>query len=269
MSLIKKLSAVTSLLIVAGLTTNALAATIEIDTENENKNETWDIKLGLGAAAVSSPWQGVDNQVVAMPMINITKGNWHIGGEGLVSYEFDLSHDIDFHLGVGYRDDGYDGFLMNKSSKSKVFDGYKSPDGEFLINYGLSYKFLTFSASRDVSNKSESNSASLSANIPLYQDDNGLKVMANVSALWYDTDYVNYVYGVSANNAELSVGRTTYQTSSAVNYNAGLRLLYPINKQLTITSAFNYTLLDDSIADSPLIGKDHQSALFLGVMYHF
>lgn len=220
----------------------------------------WNLAVGVGAMVVSAPWKGANNQVALVPNFDISKGNWHFNGDDLIGYQVQLNESWGASVGLGVRADGYDGdgVWLNKLKRHPVFDGYKEPDTEAVVNYGISYRWLALHASTDVSNNSDATSASLSAAYPLVQMTDGLTVTATASIDWYDAEYVNYYYGVAGNQVNTSVGRTAYRAGAATNYGLGVSAAYPISDRWTVMGMLSRTKLDDPIINSPLVDSKYQ-----------
>lgn len=240
------------------------------DSENTLSSHTprndypgWDIKLGAGVASISSPWIDGRSQNVAIPFYNASIGNWHIGGEGLVSYQTVVANQLGVAVGIDHREDGY----QSKFSKNSIFSGYESPDEEIIATVGLAYGEFSMQAAQDISNKSESTSLSMMLEIPIYESPNGFAINLNTAAHWYSSEYVNYNYGVSNKQVDNSVGRTAYQGEAAVNYEVGLSALYLVNPNWMILGSISHTKLHDEIVDSPLIEQSDQSVAALMLVY--
>lgn len=226
----------------------------------EDQSSDWNLELGAGVLAISAPWQGANNQVALVPYFDFSKGNWHFNWDDLIGYQVQLNESWTTSVGLGIRADGYDsdGIWLNKLKQHSVFDGYREPDTEAVINLGTSYHWLELDVSTDVSNKSDATSASLSAVHPVFQLTNGLSISATASIDWYDAKYVNYYYGVAGDQVNTSVGRTAYRAANATNYELGVSAAYPITDRLTVIGMLSRTKLDDPIVISPLVDSKYQ-----------
>ena len=228
----------------------------------------WEIALGAGAINVSSAWKGAGNQVLLFPLIDIRKGNWHFNGDDLIGYHTQIGDSLSASVGLGFRSDGYDSddFSLNKVKDHEVFDGYHTPDTETVVNYGLTYGWISLGGSYDISGKSDAHSASLSSEIPIYQAGNRFSINAVASIDWYDDGYVNYYYGISGNQIDNSVGRSEYHSGAATNLEIGISVSYQISDRWSAMGIMSRTKLDDSIVDSPLTDSKYiDSAGFIFV----
>lgn len=252
----------TGSLFAAGLLSGAYGLNASAQQRGDSE---WQISLGAGAMEVASPWTGANNQVVLVPYLDISKGNWHVNGDNLLGYQMQLDQSWGISVGLGVRNDGYDSLnlALNELSEHPLFDGYEEPDTEAVVNLGITYGWLSLDASRDVSNNSQSDSLSLSADIPIYHANNGLDIAASASIDWYDSHYVNYYYGVAGKQIDNSVGRVGYETGAAVNFGLGIRALVPISERWSMTGIISRTKLDNDIANSPLVDANYQDTAVL------
>lgn len=229
-------------------------------TETESE---WEVKIGAGVGHQSSPWAGGDAQSDAIPYLEASIGNWSIGGEGLINYEVEVNDLLGFAIGIDTRDDGY----QSEFGNSAFFAGYDTPDEEVIANVGVAYSGFSIEVNQDVSNKSDSTAVSLSFELPVYETQKGFSVNLTTAAHGYSSDYVNYYYGVTDQQANNSVGRFAYQTQSAVNYELAMTAIYPFAKNWILVGSISHTKLDDNIVNSPLIDKDYQSQALLLLGY--
>lgn len=251
-----------ALLYVAAFLTAAIGLNANAQESSASK---WDIRLGAGAVAVSAPWAAANDQGALFPYFDISKGNWRFNGTNLVGYQMQLSKSFGVSVGIGARRDGYDSdnIWLNKLKKHQIFDGYIEPDTEAVVNYGVTYGWLALEASKDVSNKSDSNSVSLSFEMPVYQFNNGSRISATAAIDWYDSNYVHYYYGVAGEQVSNSVGRVAYHISAATNFGLGIGALYPISDRWSVMGIISRTKLDDNIVNSPLVDSDYQDSAAL------
>jgi outer membrane scaffolding protein for murein synthesis (MipA/OmpV family) len=88
-----------------------------------------------------------------------------------------------------------------------------------------------------------------------------------VSFIYQDSTLTNYYYGVSPEEAR--PGRPEYETTSAQFVRFGLRTTYYVNKRMILFANASYETIDDTVADSPLVGRDSLTAAYLGLAYLF
>jgi outer membrane protein len=237
----------------------------------EDVSPRWNLEMGSGALVDSQAWKGMEAEVAIIPYVSASYGNWFFNGETPLGYRAELNNWSSVYLGIGARYDGYDSndFVITSSSRDRVFKGYDKPDVEAIISYGASAGWLSIDASRDISNNSESNTVSLSLELPLYDNKAGFRVSTSVSADWMDSNYVNYYYGVAGGQVDDSVGRSSYHANSAVNYGVAITAIYPISDRWVMLAELSHTSLSREIRDSPLIDSDQQDAFAILVIYRF
>jgi len=245
-------------------------STLYAQNPNEDQSE-WTVRLGSGVIADSQIWQDTDTQVAMIPFFDASIGNWHFSGDNPIAYQVSANDWASFYVGLGLRNDGYDGydFTLNNVTEASIFKGYKTPDTEGVINYGTSFGWMTINASSDISNKSDSTTVEVTAELPLYESATGFSVSVSTSALWMDANYVNYYYGISGNQVDNTVGRSFYDTNKAINYGVSINAMYLLNQHWMLLGELSHSLLADEISESPLVGSDHQDTLALLAIYQF
>jgi outer membrane scaffolding protein for murein synthesis (MipA/OmpV family) len=253
------------------ITAILLLSSSPVVTAQESVVTDWNIQLGVGVVQASDLWTDAKNKVTPIPYFGISKGNWHFNTENLIGYRVQFTGLWSASVGIGARNDGYDDDYVQRSrgEATRVFDGYVEPDTETVVNYGISYRWLSLYASTDVSNKSDSNSASLAVGIPIYEMDNGLRIRTTASVDWYDSNYVNHYYGVAGEQVDDVVGRVAYQSSAATNYALSVSAVYPMGKRWSLMGVISRTELDDNIVNSPLVNTDHQNVTALQFVHQF
>lgn len=233
--------------------------------------QDWEFQAGLGVFTGKEIWKGVDSNTGIAPIFFAKYGQWSFGEDGIVSYHFIEQDDFGFSMGVNYRDDTYDsdGLVSSKTSKDKVFEGYKSPDGDITVTATAYWDMLSVSLEQDVSGNSKGLTADLGINVPIYTVGEDFMLEASAGVNWQSSNYVDYVYGISGKQIDVSKGRTAYAPGSATNYSVGLSAFYQLNRDWTLMASVDYTKLDDKIAKSPLVGEDKVTTAFVGAIYSF
>lgn len=253
------------------ITAILLFSSSPVVTAQESDVTDWNIQLGVGVVQASDLWTDAKNKATPIPYFSISKGNWHSNPENLIGYRVQFTELWSVSVGIGARNDGYDDDYVQRTrgEAARVFDGYVEPGTEAVVNYGISYRWLSLEASTDVSNKSDSNSASFAVEIPIYEMDNGLSISTTASVDWYDSNYVNHYYGVAGEQVDDVVGRMAYRSSAATNYGLSVNAVYPIGESWSVMGVVSRTKLDDNIVNSPLVDTDHQNLAALMVVYQF
>lgn len=90
---------------------------------------------------------------------------------------------------------------------------------------------------------------------------------SSVSLIHKDKQLIDYYYSFDERDTEFPA--EFYEAGSATNYLFQLNAAYPLSANFALVAAYNKTWLDDTIANSPIVVRDHMSASFLGVKYAF
>lgn len=80
-------------------------------------------------------------------------------------------------------------------------------------------------------------------------------------------DFSTYYYGVDA--TETIAGRPEYELGWTTNWQAGLAIRVGLNQNIMLSTLFGLEILDQEIADSPIIDQDTQFFTMLGIAYGF
>lgn len=233
--------------------------------------EQWQLEVGGGAFYQSSLFTGVDGSLLGLPYINAQYGRWSLGMQhGIFRYRlFDKDSSFQAWVGLGVRDETYDGLFMSDSdlSDDKVFDGYKPGDTDFTYTVSAQWHDLALSFEQDFSEHSEGYVADVNYQFIDFPITQRFFVKAKVGARYYDQNYVDYVYGVSETNVDMRVGRHYFEGEAATNGYANVDLIYAFNKQWTLISSAKAESIADEIANSPLVDEDVSYSVMLLLTY--
>jgi outer membrane protein len=97
----------------------------------------------------------------------------------------------------------------------------------------------------------------------------GQQVMLSprIVATWLDESYVDYQYGVRANEATSE--RQAYIGDSTINIELGLRTAYLFSRQSSIFIDASIISLGDEIKDSPLVDSSTENRVMFAYLYKF
>ena len=84
---------------------------------------------------------------------------------------------------------------------------------------------------------------------------------------WQSDDLAGYLYGVSA--SEAAATRAEYNPDAALIPSASATTGYPINDKTLLFGRLTYRLLPDEITSSPIVARDDQLRLSVGLNYSF
>ena len=92
-------------------------------------------------------------------------------------------------------------------------------------------------------------------------------VRPSLSATWQSQALTDYYYGVRS--AEARPHRPAYTAGEALNYSASIAGRYSFTRALGAFALVRHTWLDDAIADSPIVARDHRWSAILALTYTF
>lgn len=224
--------------------------------------------LGIGVINSQTPYKGVDRETKALPMIRFENEYVKVGGLGLElklpGLELGNAGRINFGL-VGKMDlGGYE------ASDSPFLAGMAERKGGFWAGGKAEWEndVAEFSAQWTVDTSGHSKgqrfSLGLEKNWHL-----GERVMLapQITAHWLDKKYMDYYYGVRANEA--AAGRAAYAGKAGVNVEVGLRTMYLLDQNHSVMLDVSVTSLAKGVKDSPLVDRSSTNRVILGYMYSF
>lgn len=223
----------------------------------ENKAATGWV-WGAGILIEETPYIGYDNRTLPIPIIGYNGEKFSFAGT-TANYQLYKKGGLSMSLRLGAMVNGYD------EDDSEIFTGMDDRDFSLALGGEITYVnqnwTLQLTSGHDILDRSggyELNS-SVSYNFEL----ENFSIKPFVGARFQDSSYVDYYYGVSAEEA--TDLRNEYIGDSAVNSELGLTI--STNKYLggVFGLTIQNTWYDDSISDSPLTDTD--SALSMRFRY--
>jgi outer membrane scaffolding protein for murein synthesis (MipA/OmpV family) len=231
----------------------------------------WQFTAGVGVSTSQQPWLDAKSLTSGFPILEASYGQWNFFGNGFITYTFLEQEDFAISAGLDYRDEGFgNSFSTRKtSSKNPVFDGYQTPNGEVTANVNIKWHRFSASIQQDISNTSKGTVIEAALELPLYDSSDKFSVSSNVGVRWLNNDYVQHLYGITGEQINNTVGRTEYIASSALVPVLSIQANYVVTKNWLINSGAKLVKLDDSISDSPLVGRKEIVQLFIAGVYIF
>lgn len=220
--------------------------------------------IGLGFAYSQNIYDGVDNKLHPIPLLNLTYEDFFVKGF-TAGYNLYKDPNLSFALVAQPTFGGY------HASDSDALAGMD--DTSYLFNTGAQVQYrlmpfsLTLAALHDISGHTGGNSASakLAAMVPL--DDRRFVLIPSIGTEWQSSDITDYYYGVSSHEANDS--RPEYNPASAWNMQYGLTFKYQISEHFGSTLSYVLTQYAKDISDSPIVSRSNSSALLAGISYIF
>ena len=217
---------------------------------------------GLLLSADTQPYKGMDNTLKVLPALQF-ENRWVRLFGPVLDVKLHEAPGSQLALRLRYADSGYQArdsaYLTGMAErKSGVWLGAR---GEWRNGLGqISGEWLA-----DASNHSQGQQ--LKWVVETLQHLGPVAVVPRLGLVWQDKKYVNYHFGVNADEAR--AGRDAYAGSAALSTELGVRLLYRLAPQQSMFLDLSATALGSAITDSPLVGRNTVSALRLGYVYRF
>jgi MipA family protein len=233
----------------------------------DRNGSTWG--LGLGVISSLKPYKGVDREVKAIPILQYENQYIRLMGPGievkLPSFVMGPTQEVKFGLIAKFAfSDGYEAgdssFLAGMAErKSGVWVGGKAEWENDLIN-------VTAEVKRDASGDSKGSAFSVGLE-KTWRFGNQFMLSPRIGATRYDKKYVDYYYGVLAN--EVRADRPAYLGKTAVTTEVGLRGIYVHDQNHSLMMNISSTRLPDEIKKSPLVNRSSTNSVLMGYMYRF
>jgi outer membrane protein len=247
--------------LVLGLSATAMAGAAPADEAS-----SWG--LGVAAFSVQQPYTGINRETRALPLISYENQYVRVFGPVVEwkAYSVDLGGNqrLDLRVTGKYDFSGYE------AADAPILKGMRERKSGFWAGAKATWRTGVVDVSAelqaDVTGKSKGRRASLGL------EKNwriGEQVMwtPRVSAVWVDKKYVDYYYGVAADEAR--VGRVAYVGKSGVNAELGLRGTYIIDTNHSFFLDLGVTKLAKTIKNSPLVDRSTENRVGLGYLYRF
>ncbi|WP_313168209.1 MipA/OmpV family protein [Massilia oculi] len=227
--------------------------------------------LGVGAITFDKAYAGIDREHLPLPFIQYENRRLSIAGPQvgvkLLSLDPSPAHTVNLDLVVRYDGSGYDDDDIDdtpilagmRERKSGVWAGAR-------IEWKSRWADLSAEALGDASGNSKGKRFNLGVERTWHIGER-VTITPRVTASWQDDKYVDYYYGVRADEAR--AGRAAYRGESGVNAEAGLRAMYMFDRRHSILVDLEVSRLADEIRDSPLVDRSTENRVLVGYLYRF
>lgn len=237
------------------------------------QQNTWQFMLGGGVIAQQTAWKEMPVQTSAIPLFAASLGPWRIGYDNgnILTYSFIEQENFRSYAGVGIRDAGYapDTGLNVKLSADPVFQGYLKPDTEVIASVGAIWHWFSLQLAQQVNEERDALVATFATDIPLYPFQQGGGLSLRLEANYMNKAFTSRIFGVSADNQNLAVGRRTFLPPAATNLTVGLKIEYPFSEQSILMALVSATSINDRLQPSPLLDEDYSADAMLMLAYRF
>ena len=235
----------------------------------ESTESHWGI--GIGAISQQLGIKDIDRNTNVIPFISYENRYVRWFGPNLdvklPSLQINQEQRIAFTLSAGYDFSGYDD---DDIEDTPILQGMDERDGGFVLGATAQWQNPIVNVSAkwtgDISGDRDGNTFSLGLDKRWML---GQQVMLSprIVATWLDESYVDYQYGIRANEA--TAERQAYSGDSTINIELGLRTAYLFNRQSSIFIDASIISLGDEIKDSPLVDSSTENRLMFAYLYKF
>ncbi|KAF1716424.1 hypothetical protein CSC74_11385 [Pseudoxanthomonas yeongjuensis] len=239
---------------------SARAAEHEVDEEDQDQSH-WG--LGLGAGVMQKPYRDIGADTLALPII-VYDSEWIDVSGGSISLKLPSAGPVSFALSADFSNDGYEAsdssFLAGMDERKDMFWAGA------LVRWENSVADLSATWSTDISGYSKGRKFSIE--IERSFEAGRFEFAPRIRAVWLDEKYVNYYYGIRAD--EITPTRAFYAPEATVNVEAGLRTSYRLpSGKSSVFLDLSVQSLGAEIKDSPIVDASTESSVFLGYVHTF
>lgn len=235
----------------------------ETDSDQES---SWG--LGIGVMSSQKAYTDIDSDTNVIPFIAFENKYIEVLGPNL-KYKlpsFELNDSNKFNFGIVGK---YD-FSDIDPSETPILNGMEERKGSFWggvqAEWESDYAEVSIEWLSDVSGDSKGNMFNLGIEKTWHFGEN-YTLTPRVLFSWVDKKYVDYYYGVRAN--EVTSNRFFYQGDSTLNTEISLRGGYMFNEKHMVFLDVAVTSLGTEIKDSPLVDSSTESQVTLAYVYRF
>lgn len=216
--------------------------------------------LGIGVFSATQPYQDVDAQVWAVPLVSLKYKNFWIDGK-VLGYRLYEHGDLSFSIAGQPRLMGYE------SDDSTALRGMEDRDGSFdggaRVSWGNEYFDVDVTAVSDLGGTHEGQEISVIFSKELFKG----FLTPRAGFKWLSDSLVDYYFGVRG--TETRVGRPAYEPGSTVDAVVGATLAFPMGDKWAFITDIEYEPLGSEIADSPIVDADGIFKYVVGVVRRF
>ncbi|MET0268346.1 MAG: MipA/OmpV family protein [Duganella sp.] len=243
-----------------------MGATLQANAAPAGESSSW----GLGVAAISyqQPYAGIDRENRVLPMISYENDYVRVFGPAVEFKAHSIAlgggQHLDLRLVGKYDFSGYE------SGDAAILNGMRERKGGFWAGGKVKWRTDVVDVTAEVLADASGNSKGRRVNLGLEKNwrvSENVILSPRIGASWVDKKYVDYYYGVTADEAR--VGRTAYQGKSGLNAELGLRATYVVDAHHSVFLDLGVSTLSSKIKDSPLVDRSTENRVGLGYLYRF
>jgi len=224
--------------------------------------------LGIGVLSAQKPYAGIDRDNTVLPLIYFENKYVRVFGPGaevkLPELNISSSQRIGFSILGKYDGSGY------KPGDAPILNGMSKRESGFWAGAGMTWHNDVVDVNADWLADASGNSKGQSFSLGLektWRFGEHVMLTPRLKAKWLDKKYVDYYYGVRAD--EVRADRSAYLGQSAVNSELGIRANYIFDARNSVFMDVGVTGLAKEIKNSPLVDRSTENRVMLGYMYRF
>lgn len=220
---------------------------------------------GAGVAALSktSPYRDVGTEGKVLPALMYENSHVRLLGPSL-DIKLPPAGPLAFALTAQYANEGY------KASDAAALRGMAERKDGFWLGAKAKWRtpWVALSAELlgDASKHSGGKQLKLEASKGFGMG-NGMRLEPRLGLIWLDSAYVDHFFGVAP--GEASAQRPAYVGPSTVNTELGLRVNAQLAPRHGLMLDVKHSFLGSGIRNSPLVGSNGVSSLFVAYLYQF
>ena len=223
--------------------------------------------LGIAAGVKQQPYTGAGNKTQGLPLIYFENRYARVFGTGaelkLPKWDLGTRSSLTFGLRAKYGLGGY------KPSDAPILEGMAERKGSLWLGAGVTWRNEIADVSAEWLGDASGKSKGQHLRLGVQRDfrTGNFTFTPRLEATWLDKKYVNYYYGVLAEEAR--AGRPAYLGASTLNTEVGLRVGYAIDARQSVFVDVSATQLGKEIKHSPLVNRSSLTSFSAGYLYRF
>jgi len=243
---------------------SARAADNEGAARSADEPESYHWGLGIGADVRKSPYEGIGSKTTVLPLESFDNRYVRLFGNQfdikLPSYgAFDFSLRTQITLNDGYKASDSPELNGMADRKSAIFVGGASTWHTDIAKVSVTWM-------KDISGHSKGSEFKLNAEHP-FQFAERFEIAPHAEFARLDSKYVNYYYGVHADEA--TVSRPEYLGKATSDVQAGVRFGYLFAPKQRLLLDITDTRLGSGITDSSIVAHRSMPDVKIGYIYAF
>lgn len=228
------------------------------------RGESTGFSYGLALVANDSPYADGGWEFTGLPLLSYKGEGWRVGL--LDGVRYDVAGGEDFTLQLVLAPRIYQTIVDNSGDPLEGLD--RQPSGEAGIEAQFALSEMTQVNLRAVQEITGVNGGS-EVVLELRQTfiAGFLPVYVGAGATWQSGDLSQYAWGVFPD--ETTATRPAYAPGDVLIPNLAVGTFIPLGEKTSVIGALRVDLLPDAITDSPIVGRDRTTSVFLGVTRSF